>query len=58
MTSRSALLTATAVAVISGAAIAQQTTITIATVNNGQMIQMQRMTDDFNAKHPDISSSG
>ncbi len=29
-------------------------TITIATVNNGQMIQMQRLTDDFSAKYPDI----
>ena len=29
-------------------------TITIATVNNGQMIQMQRLTDDFTAKYPDI----
>jgi sorbitol/mannitol transport system substrate-binding protein len=30
-------------------------TITIATVNNGDMIRMQKLTDDFTAKNPDIS---
>ena len=29
-------------------------TLTIATVNNGDMIRMQKLTDDFTAKHPDI----
>lgn len=29
-------------------------TLTIATVNNGDMIRMQRLTDDFTAKNPDI----
>ncbi|WP_244447128.1 sugar ABC transporter substrate-binding protein [Hoeflea sp. BAL378] len=29
-------------------------TLTIATVNNGDMIRMQALTDDFTAKHPDI----
>jgi sorbitol/mannitol transport system substrate-binding protein len=29
-------------------------TITVATVNNGDMIRMQGMMDDFNAQHPDI----
>lgn len=29
-------------------------TVTIATVNNGDMIRMQKLTDDFKAKHPDI----
>jgi len=29
-------------------------TITIATVNNGDMIRMQKLTSDFNAKYPDI----
>ena len=38
---------------LSGAAQAQ-TTITIATVNNGDMIRMQRLADDFATKHPDI----
>jgi len=31
-----------------------QTTLTIATVNNGDMIRMQKLTDDFTAKNPDI----
>ena len=48
-----ALLGASALCTAAGIAAAQ-TTITIATVNNGQMIQMQRMTDDFAEKHPDI----
>lgn len=29
-------------------------TLTIATVNNGDMIRMQKLTDDFTAKNPDI----
>ena len=33
---------------------AQAETITIATVNNGDMIRMQKLTDDFKAKNPDI----
>jgi len=33
---------------------AQATTITIATVNNGDMIRMQGLTEDFTSKHPDI----
>ena len=32
-----------------------QTTLTIATVNNGDMIRMQALTDDFTAKNPDIT---
>ena len=31
-----------------------ETTLKIATVNNGDMIQMQSLTDDFTAKNPDI----
>ncbi|MFT3690916.1 ABC transporter substrate-binding protein [Paenirhodobacter sp.] len=31
-----------------------ETTLTIATVNNGDMIRMQKLTDDFTAQHPDI----
>jgi sorbitol/mannitol transport system substrate-binding protein len=31
-----------------------QTTLTIATVNNGDMIRMQKLTDEFTAKNPDI----
>ncbi len=33
---------------------AQAETITIATVNNGDMVRMQGLTDDFTAKNPDI----
>ncbi|MCT7378187.1 ABC transporter substrate-binding protein [Chelativorans salis] len=33
---------------------AQAETLTIATVNNGDMIRMQKLTDDFKAKNPDI----
>ena len=29
-------------------------TLTIATVNNGDMVRMQKLTDDFTEKHPDI----
>src|SRR5258708_14060361 len=32
-----------------------QTTLTIATVNNGDMIRMQGLTSDFTAKNPDIA---
>ncbi|TWG99531.1 sorbitol-binding protein /mannitol-binding protein [Mesorhizobium sp. J18] len=36
------------------AAHAQAETLTIATVNNGDMIRMQKLTDDFTSKNPDI----
>jgi sorbitol/mannitol transport system substrate-binding protein len=48
-----ALLGATAMLTLSGAAFAE-TTITVATVNNGDMIRMQGLMDDFYAKNPDI----
>jgi sorbitol/mannitol transport system substrate-binding protein len=48
-----ALFGACAVAALASAAAAQ-TTITVATVNNGDMIRMQGLMDDFNTKHPDI----
>jgi sorbitol/mannitol transport system substrate-binding protein len=38
---------------LAGSASAE--TITIATVNNGDMIRMQKLTDDFTAKNPDIT---
>ena len=47
------LLGAAALTVFSLSAYAD-TTLTIATVNNGDMIRMQRLTDDFSAKNPDI----
>ena len=48
-----ALLGATALLTLAGAAAAE-TTITVATVNNGDMIRMQGLMDDFYAKNPDI----
>jgi sorbitol/mannitol transport system substrate-binding protein len=48
-----ALLGACAVGALAAAASAE-TTITVATVNNGDMVRMQGLMDDFNAKHPDI----
>ena len=36
-------------------ALADDTTLTIATVNNGDMIRMQKLTDDFTAKNPGIT---
>jgi len=37
-----------------GAMSASAETLTIATVNNGDMVRMQKLTDDFTAKNPDI----
>ncbi|WP_054301450.1 MULTISPECIES: sugar ABC transporter substrate-binding protein [Gemmobacter] len=48
-----AMLGATVSLTLAGAALAE-TTITVATVNNGDMIRMQGLMDDFNTKHPDI----
>ena len=48
-----ALLGASVAITLAGAALAE-TTITVATVNNGDMIRMQGLMDDFYAKHPDI----
>lgn len=48
----SALAGATALSLLSMSAMAQ--TLTIATVNNGDMIRMQKLTDDFTAKNPGI----
>jgi len=52
MNLKTALGAATALTLISGAAFAQ-TTVTIATVNNGDMIRMQGLTEDFTSKNPD-----
>ncbi len=46
------ILGATSAVALSLAAHAE--TITIATVNNGDMIRMQKLTDDFTKDHPDI----
>ena len=52
------MLLRSCVAAISALALsalaAQAETITIATVNNGDMIRMQKLTDDFTAKNPGI----
>ncbi|WP_339107050.1 sugar ABC transporter substrate-binding protein [Thioclava sp. GXIMD4216] len=48
-----ALLGACALGALATAAAAE-TTITVATVNNGDMVRMQGLMDDFYAKHPDI----
>lgn len=47
-----ALLGASAVCALSTGVLAE--TITVATVNNGDMIRMQGLMAEFNAKHPDI----
>ncbi|TPW32284.1 sugar ABC transporter substrate-binding protein [Martelella alba] len=47
-------LGACSVLAISGFTSASAETLTIATVNNGDMIRMQKLTDDFTASHPDI----
>jgi sorbitol/mannitol transport system substrate-binding protein len=46
---RNALCAATALTLVAGGA-AQAESITIATVNNGDMIRMQGLTEDFTAK--------
>ncbi|MFN4194157.1 MAG: sugar ABC transporter substrate-binding protein, partial [Tabrizicola sp.] len=46
-----ALLGASVAFILAGAAQAD-TTITVATVNNGDMVRMQGLMDDFYAKHP------
>ncbi len=48
-----ALLGATAMLTLAGLASAE-TKITVATVNNGDMVRMQGLMDDFYAKNPDI----
>ncbi len=48
-----ALLGAVSLLAVGSTAYAQ-TKLTIATVNNGDMIRMQGLTDDFKAKNPDI----
>jgi sorbitol/mannitol transport system substrate-binding protein len=48
-----AFLGACAVTVLASTAMAE--TITVATVNNGDMIRMQSLMGEFNAKHPDIT---
>ncbi|KAA2316839.1 sugar ABC transporter substrate-binding protein [Pseudooceanicola sediminis] len=51
-TIRAGLMACAASALVASAASGE--TITIATVNNGDMIRMQGLTDDFTKSHPDI----
>ena len=44
-----------AVTLLGSAPSIAQTTLTIATVNNGDMIRMQGLTSDFTAKNPDVT---
>jgi len=53
-TLQKSLLGACALSTLAIAAQAADTTLTIATVNNGDMITMQHMTDDFTKANPDI----
>ena len=48
------LFGACALSALSFAAAQAETTLTIATVNNGDMIRMQKLTDDFTKANPDI----
>jgi sorbitol/mannitol transport system substrate-binding protein len=52
MTLKTFLLGACSALAFAGMASAE--TLTIATVNNGDMIRMQKLTDDFTKKNPDI----
>ncbi|MCF1503725.1 sugar ABC transporter substrate-binding protein [Afifella sp. H1R] len=51
---RRSIWVAGAVSVAAFTAAAHAETITIATVNNGDMIRMQKLAEDFTKKHPDI----
>ena len=52
---RTAFCAASALALSVATSSQAQTTVTIATVNNGDMIRMQGLADDFTSKHPDIT---
>ncbi|HEY7644031.1 MAG TPA: sugar ABC transporter substrate-binding protein [Hyphomicrobiales bacterium] len=54
MNLRPVFLGACSIFLMAGAALAD-TKLTIATVNNGDMIRMQKLTDDFTAKNPGIT---
>jgi len=48
-------LSASVLALLSVVPAGAETKLTIATVNNGDMIRMQGLTQDFTTKNPDIS---
>ncbi|MEM6934030.1 MAG: sugar ABC transporter substrate-binding protein [Pseudomonadota bacterium] len=51
---KAAIFAGSALALAAASGAYAQTTVTIATVNNGDMIRMQGLTKDFTAKHPGI----
>ncbi len=53
MTLKTILLGACSVLALAGMASAE--TLTIATVNNGDMVRMQGLTSEFTSKNPDIT---
>jgi sorbitol/mannitol transport system substrate-binding protein len=52
---KTSLGVASALAIAAATTAYGQTTVTIATVNNGDMINMQGLAEDFTAKNPDIT---
>lgn len=54
MSLRSLMLGACSLLAFAGIAHAQSTTLTIATVNNGDMVRMQGLTSEFTKANPDI----
>ena len=54
MNFKTALLVGGTLALAAANAANAQTTVTIATVNNGDMIRMQGLTEDFTSQNPDI----
>ncbi len=51
---RTAIFAGSALALAAMTSANAETTVTIATVNNGDMIRMQSLAEDFTSKHPDI----
>tara|TARA_R110002049_G_scaffold268597_1_gene445343 strand:+ start:23621 stop:24931 length:1311 start_codon:yes stop_codon:yes gene_type:complete len=54
MSQLKSLYAATAISALTTAGAFAETTVTIATVNNGDMIRMQGLASEFEAQHPDI----
>ncbi len=55
MSLKKSLLAATALTCATAFSAHAQTTVTIATVNNGDMVRMQGLADEFTAANPDIT---
>ncbi len=54
MSLKDSLVAATAITLVTASGAFAETTVTIATVNNGDMIRMQSLAGEFTASHPDI----